>query len=170
MKIVEDAVVSLDFSLTDDDGEVIDSSEGEPLAYLHGHGQLVPGLERALDGRAQGDAFAITVAPEDGYGAYEPDLILTVERHELPQEMAPEVGMELTYEGPDDEPVMMWVMEVADSFVRLDGNHPLAGQTLHFKLEVRRVRAATAEEIEHGHAHDDEGDDMASNDGTAYTH
>ena len=170
MKIIEDRVVSLEFTLTDDDGEVIDSSEGEPLAYLHGHEQLVPGLERALTGREQGDAFAVTVAPEEGYGVHEPDLILHVDRQELPREMAPEVGMELTYEGPNDEPVSMWVIEVADDFVRLDGNHPLAGQILHFNLEVRAVRHATAEELEHGHAHADEGQSDAPGDGPAYTH
>lgn len=170
MKIVEDVVVGLDFVLTDDDGEVIDSSEGEPLTYLHGHGQLVPGLEQALDGHLQGDAFEVTVAPEDGYGVYEADLIMKVERNELPQDMEPEVGMELTYEGPDEEPVSMWVIEVADNFVRLDGNHPLAGQTLHFNLTVREVRAATAEEIEHGHAHDEEGGHGPGDEGPAYTH
>jgi FKBP-type peptidyl-prolyl cis-trans isomerase SlyD len=168
MKIMQDAVVTLDFTLTDNEGEIIDSSEGEPLAYLHGHGQLVPGLERELTGHGVGDKLNVTVTPKDGYGETEEDLVISVDRVDLPQDMEPEVGMELTYDGPDDEEISMWVIEVGDKQVRLDGNHPLAGQTLHFAIDVRGIRVATAEEIEHGHAHGEGGDD--GHDSHSYTH
>ncbi len=170
MKISQDTVVALDFTLTDDSGEIIDSSEGEALSYLHGHGELVVGLERALSGRAVGDKIEVTVSPEEGYGEVTDGLRISVERSELPDDLDPEVGMELSCDGPDEEPVTMWVVEVADDYVHLDGNHPLAGQTLHFKVEVVSIRPATDTELDHGHVHegDDDGDDAIES--GAYTH
>jgi FKBP-type peptidyl-prolyl cis-trans isomerase SlyD len=169
MKIAQDTVVALDFTLTDDTGEIIDSSEGEALSYLHGHGELVVGLERALTGRAVGDKLEVTVSAEDGYGEVQEGLEITVERAELPDDLEPEVGMELACDGPDDETLTMWIVEVADSFVRLDGNHPLAGQTLHFKVEVVSIRPASPLELDHGHVHADD-DDSDPIDSGAYTH
>lgn len=171
MKIEQDTVVALDFTLTDDDGEMIDSSEGEALSYLHGHGELVVGLERALEGRALGDKLEVTVSAEDGYGEVAEGLDITVDRSELPDDLEPEIGMELSCDGPDEESVTMWVVEVADNSVRLDGNHPLAGQTLHFKVEVVSIRPASALELDHGHVHDpDDEDEGGSIDSGAYTH
>jgi FKBP-type peptidyl-prolyl cis-trans isomerase SlyD len=153
MKIAANTVVTLEYVLKDDSGEILDSSDGEPLEYLHGQGQLVPGLERELDGKKAGDSLEVTVPPEDAYGAHDPDRVIEVERGELPEDLLPEVGMELNTEGPDGEPLIMWITEVNDESVTLDGNHPLAGQTLFFSIDVRAVRAATEEELSHGHVH-----------------
>lgn len=169
MKIAKDTVVALDFTLTDDAGEIIDSSEGEALSYLHGYNELVVGLERALTGRAVGDQLEVTVSAEEGYGEVTPGLEIEVPRTDLPEDLIPEVGLELSCDGPDEEPITMWVVEVLDDVVRLDGNHPLAGQTLHFKVEVVSIRPASASELEHGHVHDDDGEEDAIESG-AYTH
>jgi len=153
MKIAANTVVSLEYVLKDDSGEILDSSDGEPLEYLHGHGQLVPGLERELEGKKAGDALDVKVPPKYAYGEHDPEHVIEVERGELPEDLVPEVGMELTTEGPDGEPLTMWITEINDEVVILDGNHPLAGQTLFFNVEVRDVRAATEEELSHGHVH-----------------
>jgi FKBP-type peptidyl-prolyl cis-trans isomerase SlyD len=154
MKIARDSVVSIDYTLTDDKGEVLDSSKGQkPLDYLHGHGQIVPGLERELEGKQLGDSFKVDVAPKDGYGEHNPRRIVQVPRTELPSDLAPEIGMQLAAEGPDGEVVPLWITAVTDSQVTLDGNHPLAGQTLHFAIDIRGVREATKEELTHGHVH-----------------
>lgn len=159
MDIAKNAVVSIDYTLTDDDGEIIDSSDGEgPLVYLHGYGQLVPGLENELNGKTSGAAFKISIPPKEGYGEHDSQKLFEVEAGELPDDLEPELGMELTTDGPDGEEVSMWVSEITDNGVILDANHPLAGQTLHFAIQVRDVRAATAEEIEHGHAHGPDGE------------
>lgn len=154
MKITANTVVSIDYTLTDDDGEIIDTSKGQaPLTYLHGHGQIVAGLERHLEGRESGDSLQADIAPADAYGEYDSGKVLRVPRGELPEDLTPEVGMRLLAEGPNGESVPLWVVEVSPSEVTLDGNHPLAGQTLHFAVDVREVRQATEEELEHGHVH-----------------
>ena len=153
MKIGAGTVVAIDYTLTDDSGEVIDSSDGEPLEYLHGSGQIVPGLERELEGRQAGESVKVKVAPADGYGDHDPNRIVEIERAELPEDLEPELGMELCTEGPEGEPIVMWITEVTDTNVTLDGNHPLAGQTLNFAIEVRSVRKATEDETSHGHVH-----------------
>lgn len=153
MKIGAGAVVAIDYTLTDDSGEVIDSSDGEPLEYLHGTGQIVPGLERELEGRQAGDNLKVKVSPADGYGEHDPNRVVEVERTELPDDLELEMGMELCTEGPEGEPTVMWITEISESHVTLDGNHPLAGQTLNFSIDVRTVRKATADEVSHGHVH-----------------
>ena len=153
MNVAADTVVCIDYTLTDDTGEVIDSSDGEPLEYIQGHGQLVPGLEREMEGKKAGDAFKISIAAADGYGEHDPSRVVQVERAELPDDLEPEIGMELSTEGPDGESITLWITDISPSGITLDGNHPLAGQTLHFSIEVRKVRAATAEELSHGHVH-----------------
>lgn len=156
MKIDQDTVVNLKYTLTDDQGEIIDSSEDEPFAYLHGHGQLVGGLEKELQGKTAGDKLHVVVSPADAYGEQDDGQVLDVSREELPEELEPEVGQELSYEGDDGELVSMWVVEVGETHVKLDGNHPLAGQTLTFDVEIQAVRKADASEIEHGHPHEDD--------------
>ncbi len=154
MKIAHNAVVSLDYTLTDDDGKVIDQSdESEPLEYLHGHGQIVPGLERALEGQDDGQSLEVSVAPADGYGVRDEKKKMTIPRADLPSDLVPEVGMHLSGEGQDGNLVPLWIVDVQADHVALDGNHPLAGQTLHFQIHVRAVRQATSEELSHGHAH-----------------
>ena len=149
----DDLVVTIEYTLTVD-GEVIDSSEeGGPLDYLQGHANIIPGLEREIEGMKIGDNKKVTVAPEDGYGLIEPDAILEVDRDEFPEDVPVEVGVEL--EITDDEGDMMFatIIEVGDDVVQLDTNHPLAGKELHFDVTVVDLREASEEELEHGHVH-----------------
>jgi FKBP-type peptidyl-prolyl cis-trans isomerase SlyD len=153
MKVAANTVVTIDYTLRNDRGDTIDSSSGAPMAYLHGHGNIVPGLERALEGLEAGGSVDVKVAPEDGYGVRDEERIMEVPRDQLPPGVDPEPGMALEAEGPDGEPFPLWITEVDDEMVTLDGNHPLAGENLHFQVTVREVRAATADEQHHGHAH-----------------
>lgn len=158
MKIADGCVVAMDYTLKTEDGSLIDTSEGdEPMWYLHGSGQIVPGLESALTGRAVGDKLEAVVKPEDGYGPRHDDRVLTVPRSKLPDSPEPEVGMQLEAQGRRGEQVVLWVTDINGDEVTLDGNHPLAGQTLHFEVEVKDVREATADEKKHGHAHGPDG-------------
>jgi FKBP-type peptidyl-prolyl cis-trans isomerase SlyD len=154
MKIASGSVVGIDYSLHLGDGRVVDASEpGDPLTYLHGEGQIVPGLESALEGLGVGDSKQVVIAPPQGYGDHDPRGVQEVPRGAFPPEFQPEAGMELTAEGPGGEPVPFAVREVKPDSVVIDLNHPLAGKTLHFDVTVREVRTATPEEVEHGHAH-----------------
>ncbi len=158
MKISNGSVVGIDYSLHLGDGKVVDaSSPGEPMTYLHGEGQIVPGLESALEGLSAGDQKQVVLAPGDGYGDHDPRGLQEVPKGAFPPGFDPQVGMELTAEGPNGEPVPFTVREVKPDAVVIDLNHPLAGKTLHFDVTVREVRAATAEEIAHGHAHGGDG-------------
>jgi FKBP-type peptidyl-prolyl cis-trans isomerase SlyD len=153
MSISQDQVVSIHYTLRDDAGEVIDrSAEGEPLLYLHGHGNLIPGLERELTGRKTGDRLQVKIAPSDGYGDYDQGLVQRVPRRALKGIADVRVGMRLqahTAQGPR----AVTVTQVSGDLVTLDGNHPLAGKNLNFEVEVAAVRAATEEELAHGHVH-----------------
>ena len=154
MKIGKDAVVSIDYRLHLGDGEVVDESEaGDPLVYLHGYEEIVPGLEKALEGKAAGDKVQAVVKPEDGYGDYDPEGLEEVPRTEFPAEMELEAGGVITGTDPDGDEVDFLVKEVKKDTVVVDFNHPMAGKTLHFDITVREVRAATKDELEHGHAH-----------------
>ncbi len=158
MKISSGSVVGIDYSLHLGDGKVIDASEpGEPMTYLHGEGQIVPGLESALEGLSVGDQKQVVLPPGEGYGDHDPRGLQEVPKDAFPAGFDPQVGMELTAEGPNGEPVPFTVREVKPEAIVIDLNHPLAGKTLHFDVTVREVRAATQEEIEHGHAHAGDG-------------
>lgn len=153
MQIARNKVVTIHYTLRDEQGAVIDSSSGRgPLAYLHGKGNIVPGLERALAGRGAGDKLDVTVAPEQGYGVRDERLVEIVPRSRFPAgtELAP--GMRLRTSGARGVRIVS-VVKVERDFVTLDGNHPLAGRTLHFSVEVAEVRRATHEEVSHGHVH-----------------
>ena len=153
MAITQDSVVTLHYTLKDDTGEVIDSSSsGEPLAYLHGHGNLVPGLERELAGKSAGDKLSVKVSAADGYGEFDQALVQKVPRRALKGIKSLNVGMRLhaqTAQGPQ----AVTVTHIQGDMVTLDGNHPLAGKNLNFDIEITDVRAATQEELEHGHVH-----------------
>jgi FKBP-type peptidyl-prolyl cis-trans isomerase SlyD len=153
MKIANGTVVEIDYTLHLGDGEVVDRSEGEPLAYIHGEGHIVPGLEQALAGLDVGEKKQVVVAPGDGYGEHDPRGVQEVSRQAFPDDFDPKVGMQLVAEAPSGEPVQFVVKEVRQETVLVDFNHPLAGRTLHFDVTVREVRPATEEEIAHGHAH-----------------
>jgi FKBP-type peptidyl-prolyl cis-trans isomerase SlyD len=158
MKIANGNVVGIDYSLHLGDGEVVDASApGDPLTYLHGEGQIVSGLESALEGLDVGDRKQVVVGPAEGYGDHDPRGIQEVPRSAFPPDFDPQAGMELTAEGPSGEPVPFVIREVRPQTILVDLNHPLAGKTLHFDITVREVRAATDEERAHGHAHGADG-------------
>jgi FKBP-type peptidyl-prolyl cis-trans isomerase SlyD len=146
-------VVSIDYTLTDADGTVLDTSEGRaPLAYLHGAVNIVPGLEKEMTGRQAGDKFAVVVPPEEGYGQPNPMLVQTVPRAAFQGVDDIQVGMEFQAQTPQG-PLSVVVSKVDADEVTVDGNHPLAGKTLHFAIEVTDVRDASVEELAHGHVH-----------------
>jgi FKBP-type peptidyl-prolyl cis-trans isomerase SlyD len=154
MRVAKGSVVGIDYRLHLGDGEVVDSSRpGEPLSYLHGGGHIVPGLERAIEGMSVGESKQVVVDPEDGYGNRDPRGLQEVPRDAFPPGLDPQVGMQLTAQGPQGELVPFVVKELKTGTVVVDLNHPLAGQTLHFDVTVRDVRTATPDELAHGHAH-----------------
>jgi FKBP-type peptidyl-prolyl cis-trans isomerase SlyD len=153
MQVAKHAVVTIEYTLTAPDGEVIDTSTGrEPLAYVHGTEALVPGLERELEGKKSGDRFDVKVAPDDGYGERDEGLVHSVTRAQLPPGIGLEVGLQLQAKSPDGD-LIVTIVALEGERVTLDGNHPLAGMELHFTGQVVGVRAATREELSHGHVH-----------------
>jgi FKBP-type peptidyl-prolyl cis-trans isomerase SlyD len=153
VQIAADNVVLIHYTLKDDDGKVLDSSAGgEPLAYIQGHGNLVSGLEKALEGKTQGNRIAATLTPAEGYGTRNEALVQRVPKRSL--QRTGEVRKGMQFQAQTDEGMRLFtVTTVVGDMVTLDGNHPLADQTLHFDVEVVDVRAATSEELEHGHVH-----------------
>ncbi len=150
--IQENLVVSLHYTLKDADGTMIDQSpEGEPLEYLHGHQNIVPGLEKELTGASVGSEKSVVVSPAEGYGEKEESMVLTVPRSQLPEGMEPEIGMVLGLGTDEGHTVPARVIETSPEQVILDANHELAGVTLHFDVKVASVRAATEEELTQGH-------------------
>ncbi len=153
MEIAADRVVLIHYTLKDDNGAVIDSSaSGEPLAYIQGHGNLVAGLERALEGKQHGDKVAVSVAPADGYGKHDAALIQRIPKRSLQGSGEIKKGMQFQGQTADGMRVFT-VTAVVGDMVTLDGNHPLADKTLNFDVEIVEVREATTEELEHGHVH-----------------
>lgn len=159
MQITDHKVVSIHYTLTNEAGDVIDSSiGGEALPYLHGAMNIVPGLELALEGKGVGDKLSVTLEAADGYGEFDPDLVEVVPADIFDDVDKPEIGMEFEAETPDGESIIVRITDIDGDNVTADGNHPLAGQKLHFDVEVTDIRDATEEEIEHGHPHVDCGD------------
>lgn len=153
MKISQNKVASIEYTLTDDSGEVLDTSVGgEPLAYIQGMGNIIPGLEAALEGKEVGDSLKVTVAPEDGYGEQNDALVQQVPREMFQGVDEIEIGMQFHAQTAQGLTVIT-VTEVIEDLITVDGNHPLAGKTLNFDVKVVDVRDATEEELEHGHAH-----------------
>jgi FKBP-type peptidyl-prolyl cis-trans isomerase SlyD len=153
MEVSNNSVVTFHYTLTDEGGEVIESSVGsQPLAYLHGHGQIIPGLEAAMHGKSSGQSFSVQIAPEEAYGQRTEGLV-----EHMPREAFDE-GIELkpgtTYVAHTEEgDIELQVVGTEGDQVVVDGNHPLAGMTLKFDIQVTDVRPATDEEVSHGHAH-----------------
>lgn len=153
MQIAEKSVVLMHYTLTNNKGEVLDSSVGsEPLAYLHGGGNIIPGLENALTGKKAGDKLKVTVQPEDGYGVRDASLVQQVPRRAFQGVANVEPGMSFTADGPQG-PVRVTVTKVLGDMVTVDSNHALAGEVLNFDVEITEVRVATQEELDHGHVH-----------------
>ena len=155
LTVADDMVVSMDYTLTLDDGEVVDSSEGrEPLEFLHGRGQIIPGLEKELYGMTVGDAKKVAVAPTDGYGVPDDDAFQLYPREAFPDNMDLKEGMGLHMRDTEsDQVIEAYVYEIRPDGVVLDFNHPLAGETLYFDVKIAGVRPATSEELAHDHVH-----------------
>ncbi len=159
MKIENNVVVSLAYQVKMEDGVVVDQSTVDaPLDYLHGNNNLIPGLEKALEGQKAGDKFSVTVGPEEAYGEHSDDLVQRVPANVFQGVDTLEVGMRFLAD-TDQGPIPVEITEVDGEEVVVDGNHMLAGQTLTFDVEVVAVREATKEEIEHGHVHQAHGHD-----------
>jgi len=153
MQIAKDAVVHIHYTLKNDAGEVLDSSSGaEPLAFLQGHGNLIAGLENALEGKRVGDKLNVSIPADQGYGVRDEALVQDVPRSAFEGIPKIEVGMQF-HADSNHGPRMVTVMKVSKDTITVDGNHPLADQTLHFAVEIVEVRAATHEELSHGHVH-----------------
>ncbi|HEX5209009.1 MAG TPA: peptidylprolyl isomerase [Steroidobacteraceae bacterium] len=153
MAITQDSVVTIHYTLKDDAGAVIDSSaSGEPLAYLHGHGNIVPGLERELTGHSAGEKLSVRVTPAEGYGEYDKELVQSVPRRALRGIKDVQPGMHL-HAQTEAGTRTVTVTRVQGDMVTLDANHPLAGKNLNFDIQIEDVRQATEEELSHGHVH-----------------
>lgn len=151
--VTDDVVVSLEYTLTVNN-EIIDASEeNEPLEYLQGHQNIIPGLERALYGMKIGDSKEVNISSTDGYGDVDPDAIIDIPRQEFPQDLELKPGTELQLQNQQGELLNAVVTSVTNEAIRLDFNHPLAGKDLFFRVTVVGLRTATEEELAHGHVH-----------------
>ena len=155
--IADQKVVSLNYTVKDTEGQVVDSSEGAaPMVYLHGQGNIIPGLEAALVGKAPGEEFDVTVEPADAYGEYNEEILQVVPRTVFESIESIEAGMVFTAQDQNG-PVQLTIAKVDGDDITVDPNHPLSGKTLHFSGSVIEVREATEEELTHGHVHGEGG-------------
>ena len=156
MKVGKDKVVLMHYTLKNDAGVVIDSSEGgDPLPFLLGHGNIIPGLESALEGSKVGDKLEVSIKPEEGYGVRMKDAIQEIPSSALKGVDEVKVGMQLQSQDQDGNEFLVTVTKIEDDKITVDGNHPLAGETLHFSVSIESIRKAEAEELSHGHVHAD---------------
>ena len=156
MKVGKDKVVLMHYTLKNDAGDVIDSSDGaDPLPFLQGHGNIIPGLESALEGSKVGDKLDVSIKPEEGYGERMKDAIQEIPSSALQGVDEVKVGMQLQSQDKDGNAFLVSVTKIEDDKITVDGNHPLAGQTLHFSVSIESIRKAEAEELSHGHVHAD---------------
>lgn len=168
-EVADDVVVSIDYTLTVD-GEVVDTTEGdEPLQFLQGHQNIIPGLERELTGMKIGESKSVTVSPAEAYGEVDPENVVDVPRSEFPMEIPLEPGTELEVKNADGEVLSATIAEINGDTVKLDFNHPLAGKQLTFDVTIVDLREATDEELAHGHVHyDDDEFDFEEEDDEEY--
>jgi FKBP-type peptidyl-prolyl cis-trans isomerase SlyD len=152
MKITSDKVITINYILKDDKGEVIDQSSDASFAYLHGHQNIIPGLENALEDKEKGDSFSLVIEPKDAYGEYNPQITQVIPRSAF-GDVELEVGMQFHAESDVGQPVLITISEINGDDITIDGNPPLAGVTLHYDVDVMDVRDATEEELSHGHVH-----------------
>lgn len=158
MQIAANKAVSIEYTLTNDAGEVLDTSAGgEPLVYLHGASNIIPGLESELDGKQVGDELKVTVEPENAYGEYSAELVAVLGRNMFEGVDELEVGMQFHASAPDGGMQIVTITALDGDEVTVDGNHPLAGQRLTFEVKVAAVREASEDEVAHGHIHGEGG-------------
>ncbi len=159
MKITDNCIVFMNYTLTDDDGTTIDTNVGgDPMPYLHGGNNIVPGLEKELAGLETGAKVQVAVQPEEGYGPVIPEAIATIDKDAFGEIEDIQPGMQFQAQGPEGQIQIITIKEVTDEGILVDGNHPLAGKVLNFEVEITEVREATAEELEHGHPHLEDGE------------
>ena len=156
MKVKKNSVVTMNYSLKSDAGDLIDDSREAPLQFIFGIGQIIPGLETALLDKEAGAQFKVRIEPENGYGPRRKDMVYEVPKTQMSEIPDVAVGMQLELANGEDRMVVT-VTEVTDNTVTIDGNHPLAGEHLNFDVEIIEIRDATAEEISHGHVHGEHG-------------
>jgi len=157
MQIGDQKVVTLHYTLTDNDGRVIDKSEDGSFAYLHGSRNIIPGLENALEGKSAGEELSVSIIPEEAYGVRDESMLQQIPKNMFEDTSQIAVGTQFQAQGPNGEMLVVSVMEVAEEHVVVDGNHPLAGIELNFDVKIIDVRDASEEEVEHGHVHGPEG-------------
>ena len=158
LKIADDHAVTIHYTLTNNKGEILDTSvDGEPLTYLHGAGNIIPGLEDGLVGKVKGDKANVVVQPQEGYGMRHLELIQDVPRAAFGAGAKLEVGMVFQAQGAGGEVRRVAITAINGDSITIDGNHPLAGEVLNFAVTVEDVRTATQEELDHGHVHGSDG-------------
>lgn len=153
--VTRDMVVSMNYVLTDQAGNVLDASAGQPLEYLQGHQNIIPGLERELEGLQPGDKKNVTVQPEEGYGQPNPELLFSLPREQFGEQNV-QAGMMVSLHSPEGI-LNARIVSVEPNQINMDANHPLAGQVLNFEVEITGVRPASQEEVAHGHPHGPDG-------------
>ncbi len=157
MQIAPNSIVTLHYTLKDNDGNVIDQSDDGSFLYLHGAMNIIPGLENALAGKSSGEELSVSVSPEEGYGAKDPERIQEVPKDMFDSSEEIKVGVQFHAQGPDGNAVVVTVVEIKDDVVVIDGNHALAGVDLNFDVKIIDVRKASVEEVSHGHVHGEHG-------------
>jgi len=153
MQISKNSVVTLNYTLTNDQGEILDESQDGSFLYMHGAGGIIPGLEGQLEGKSAGDTFSAHIEPVDGYGERDDSMVQVVPRDMFDKEHPIEEGIQFHAESPEGDMLTVTVTKIEDDDITVDGNHPLAGIALNFDVKIADVREASAEEIEHGHVH-----------------
>jgi len=153
MQIAANTVVTIDYTLTNDNGDILDRSQDSQFAYLHGASNIIPGLENALEGKSAGDEISVSVHPKDGYGERDEAMLQVISRDMFGPEQEIETGMQFHAQSPEGDTMVITVTSVENDDITVDGNHPLAGVNLNFAVTVVEIREASQEEIEHGHAH-----------------
>ena len=159
MQIAKDRVITLAYTLKDNDNNILDQSDDGSFCYLHGASNIIPGLENALTGKVAGDELSVSIPPEEAYGVRDAAREQEVPRSAFPAEQEIEVGMQFHAQGPDDQAIMVTISKIEDETITVDGNHPLASVHLNCDVKVMEVRDALAEELEHGHVHGPHGHD-----------
>jgi len=154
MKIANDKVVTINYTLRNDNKDILDSAQKGDFAYLHGADNIIPGLEKALEGKSVDDELSVSIAPADGYGERSPDMTQVVPKEMFGAEGDIEVGQQFHAASPEGQEIVVTVTAVDDENITVDGNHPFAGVTLHFEVKVIQIRDASAEELKHRHVHE----------------
>lgn len=157
MQISKNSVVTINYTLKNDQGETLDESQDNSFLYLHGAGGIIPGLEGQLEGKSAGNKFSAHIEPEDGYGVRDDSMVQVVPRDMFEADHPIEEGIQFHAESPEGDMLTVTVTKIEDDKITVDGNHPLAGIALNFDIQIAEVRKASAEEIEHGHVHGPDG-------------